>query len=154
MNVTVRVDTEQYEVQIADLYARPIIAVVDGRRYEVWLEETPVVRPAAAAPATPAGTPAPVPTPAPAPAAAAPAATPAPTDNGAATAILAPIPGVIVEIAVRPGDQVEPGQQVCVLEAMKMKNIIRSPRSGTIREIRVSTGQHVKHHDLLMEFAD
>lgn len=149
MKVTVRVDSEQYEVQIADLYARPIVAEVDGRRYEVWLEETTVVRPTPAAPATPAGTP--VPTPAPPPG---PAAAPPTTNNGSAHAILAPIPGVIVEIAVRPGDQVEPGQQVCVLEAMKMKNIIRSPRGGTIGEIHVSTGQHVKHHDLLMEFAD
>lgn len=150
MKVTVRVDSEQYEVEIADLYARPIVAEVDGRRYEVWLEETTVARPPPAAPATPAGTPVPTPAPPPGPAAAAP---PTP-HNGSAHAILAPIPGVIVEIAVRPGDQVEPGQQVCVLEAMKMKNIIRSPRGGTIGEIHVSTGQHVKHHDLLMEFAD
>lgn len=152
MKITVRVDTEQYAVQIHDLYAHPIVAEIDGRRYEVWLDDTPVVRPAPQ-PATPGGTPAPQPVrkaaPAPAPAAAAPA--PA---AGSANAILAPIPGVIVEVAVRPGDTVETGQQVCVLEAMKMKNIIRAPRGGTIHDVHVSTGQHVKHHDLLMEFAD
>lgn len=150
MKVTVRVDSEQYEVRIADLYTRPIVAEVDGRRYEVWLEETPVVRPAPAAPTTPAGTGVPEPQAPPTPAVTAPPT----TNDGSANAILAPIPGVIVEIAVRPGDQVEPGQQVCVLEAMKMKNIIRAPRSGTIGEVRISSGQHVKHHDVLMEFAD
>lgn len=154
MKVTVRVDSEQYEVQINDLYAQPIVAEVGGRRYEVWLDDTPIVRPAAK-PVTPGGTPAPQPVRPPAPAPAAPAASAAPaTANGSANAILAPIPGVIVEVAVRPGDAVETGQQVCVLEAMKMKNIIRAPRSGTIREVCVSTGQHVKHHDLLVEYTD
>src|SRR5690606_33745323 len=76
MKITVRVDTEQYAVQIHDLYAHPIVAEIDGRRYEVWLDDTPVVRPAPQ-PATPGGTPAPQPVrkaaPAPAPAPSAPA---------------------------------------------------------------------------------
>ncbi len=55
MKVTVRVDSEQYEVQIADLYTRPIVAEVDGRRYEVWLEETPAAGPAPAAATTRTG---------------------------------------------------------------------------------------------------
>lgn len=143
MKVTVRVDTEQYEVEIADLYARPVVAEVNGRRYEVWLDEAAAARPAAPA-AAPASVPAPRPATMPA----------RPGSNGSARSILAPIPGVIVAVAVRPGDEVEPGQQVCVLEAMKMKNIIRAPRSGTIGAVRVSAGQHVKHHDPLMEYAD
>jgi propionyl-CoA carboxylase alpha chain len=69
-------------------------------------------------------------------------------------AVLAPIPGVIVSIAVEPGAEVEQGQELCILEAMKMKNVIRSPRAGQIAAIKVSAGQHVKHHDLLMEFAE
>ncbi len=147
MKVTVRVDTEQYDIQIYDLYARPIVAEVDGRRYEVWLDESPVVRPAAQ-PVTPGGTPAPQP-------ARKPASAPAPAPAaGGANAILAPIPGVIVEVTVRPGDAVETGQQVCVLEAMKMRNIIRAPRGGTIGAVHVSAGQHVKHHDRLIDFAD
>ncbi|HMM29175.1 MAG: biotin/lipoyl-containing protein [Chloroflexota bacterium] len=146
MKVTVKVENEQYEIEIDNLYARPIVAEVDGRRYEVWLDETPVVRPAAPAPVVPASAPAPKPAPAARPAA-------SPASNGAAKSILAPIPGVIVAVDVRAGDEVEPGQQVCVLEAMKMKNIIRAPRSGTIGAVRVSAGQHVKHHDVLMDYA-
>jgi len=153
MKVTVRVENEQYEIEIADLYARPVVAEVDGRRYEVWLDETPLVRPAAAAPIVPASVPAPkAVAAAPKPASAArPAASPA--SNGATRSILAPIPGVIVAVEVQAGDAVEPGQQVCVLEAMKMKNIIRAPRSGTIGAVRVSAGQHVKHHDVLIDYA-
>ncbi|MCC6799421.1 MAG: acetyl-CoA carboxylase biotin carboxyl carrier protein subunit, partial [Anaerolineae bacterium] len=85
----------------------------------------------------------------------APAARPAasPASNGAARSILAPIPGVIVAVEVQAGDAVEPGQQVCVLEAMKMKNIIRAPRGGTIGAVRVSAGQHVKHRDVLIDYA-
>lgn len=146
MKVTVKVENEQYEIEIDNLYARPIVAEVDGRRYEVWLDETPVVRPAAPAPVVPASAPAPKPAPAARPAA-------SPASNGAAKSILAPIPGVIVAVDVRAGDEVEPGQQVCVLEAMKMKNIIRAPRGGTVGAVRVSAGQHVKHHDVLMDYA-
>lgn len=146
MKVTVKVENEQYEIEIDNLYARPIVAEVDGRRYEVWLDETPVVRPAAPAPVVPASAPAPKPAPAARPAA-------SPASNGAAKSILAPIPGVIVAVDVRAGDEVEPGQQVCVLEAMKMKNIIRAPRGGTIGAVRVSAGQHVKHRDVLIDYA-
>lgn len=146
MKVTVTIDDEQFEVQIADLYARPIVAEVDGQRYEVWLNETPVVRPVSSTPAT-GHTAIPAPS-----AAARPAADVPPAESS--SRILAPIPGVIVAISVQPGDTVEPGQQVCILEAMKMKNIIRAPRSGTIGAIRVSPGQHVRHHDVLIEYAD
>lgn len=146
MKVTVKIENEQYEIEIDDLYARPVVAEVDGRRYEVWLDETPLVRPAAAAPIVPASVPAPKPAPAARPAA-------SPASNGAARSILAPIPGVIVAVEVQAGDAVEPGQQVCVLEAMKMKNIIRAPRGGTIGAVRVSAGQHVKHRDVLIDYA-
>ena len=66
----------------------------------------------------------------------------------------APIPGVIVSIAVKPGDAVEVGQELCVLEAMKMKNAIRAPRAGTIGKILAAMGEHVQHHDLLIEYAE
>jgi biotin carboxyl carrier protein len=71
-----------------------------------------------------------------------------------AKAVYAPIPGVIIAVSVEPGVKVEVGQEICILEAMKMKNIIRAPRDGEIAAVRVTAGQHVKHHDLLVEFAD
>jgi biotin carboxyl carrier protein len=63
--------------------------------------------------------------------------------------VTAPMPGTILEVGVRLGDAVEPGQALCALEAMKMKSPIRAPRGGTIRQVRVEEGQSVDHGDLL-----
>jgi biotin carboxyl carrier protein len=71
-----------------------------------------------------------------------------------AKGILAPLPGVIIAISVKPGDVVEHGQELCVIEAMKMKNVIRAARAGTIGAVHVTLNQHVKHHDVLLEFTD
>ncbi len=67
-------------------------------------------------------------------------------------AVRAPIPGVIVSVAVQPGQAVTVGQELCVLEAMKMKNVIRAPRAGVIAAVRVAVGQTVKHKDVLVEY--
>lgn len=66
--------------------------------------------------------------------------------------MIAPIPGVIVEIAANVGDLVTYGQELCVLEAMKMKNSIRANRNGSIKKIFISTGDHVRQSQDLMEF--
>jgi biotin carboxyl carrier protein len=66
--------------------------------------------------------------------------------------VAAPIPGVIISIAVKPGDQVTHGQELCVLEAMKMKNAIRSTRAGTIDTVQVAKGDSVSHGQVLMVF--
>ena len=73
---------------------------------------------------------------------------------GKSKSIHSPIPGVIISIAVQPGSHVSIGQEVCVLEAMKMKNIIRAPRDGKLASVHVTNGQIVKHHDLLVEYAE
>lgn len=78
---------------------------------------------------------------------------PAPASTALAKTVLAPLPGVIVAIHVKPGTEVAHGQELCIIEAMKMKNVIRATRSGTIAAINVTLNQHVKHHDVLMEFA-
>lgn len=57
--------------------------------------------------------------------------------------VQAPMPGLVVGMPVEVGAQVEAGQTVAVLEAMKMENDLTSPISGKIKEIRVSTGQTV-----------
>jgi biotin carboxyl carrier protein len=62
------------------------------------------------------------------------------------------MPGVILSIAVKPGDSVARGQPLLVLEAMKMKNPIKSPREGTVSEVRVSAGQSVGYGDVLVTF--
>lgn len=74
---------------------------------------------------------------------AAPAAAPAPAATGAGKAVTAPLPGNIVGISVKVGDTVKAGQQVAVLEAMKMENTIESPVAGTVTAIHVNVGDSV-----------
>ena len=64
----------------------------------------------------------------------------------------APMPGDIVQIMVNIGDQVSVGQEICVLEAMKMKNILRSSNAGVVKSIEVSIGQSVNYGDVLVRF--
>ena len=146
MKIKVKIDEQVFEVEIADLAARPIVALVDGQCFEVWPEEegspAPVeMKPAAAAPR-------PV-------VAAAPVTSAPPAGNvDKAKSVTAPIPGVILSVAVCAGATVKVGQELCVLEAMKMKNTIRSTRAGTVANIYISEGDHVKHGQVLVDFTD
>ena len=67
--------------------------------------------------------------------------------------IKAPIPGLITRLLVEPGDEVEAGQPMLVLEAMKMENIIRANRAGTVAAIPVSPGQTVMNNEVLAEIS-
>ena len=60
------------------------------------------------------------------------------------------IPGVVVSVAVAPGDAVTAGQQLLVVEAMKMQNELRAPRAGTVREVRVGERSTIEVGDLLV----
>jgi biotin carboxyl carrier protein len=73
---------------------------------------------------------------------------------GSSNSVRAPIPGVILSIQVKVGDAVKTGQELCVLEAMKMKNAIRANRNGVIAAIHVLPGQTVQHGHALMDFGD
>ena len=64
------------------------------------------------------------------------------------------MPGIILEVSVKAGDKVERGQQVAILDAMKMHNVIGAPRAGTIAEVFVAAGQSVDHGDALIKFAE
>ena len=68
--------------------------------------------------------------------------------------VQAPLPGVIVAVLVKPGDTVSRGQELCTLEAMKMKNAIKSSREGTIKSIDINIGDQVNHGQLLMTFTE
>ncbi len=61
-----------------------------------------------------------------------------------------PMPGKISEVSVSVGDAVKEGQTVCILEAMKMFNELKAPRSGTIKEVNIEPGSAVTPHDLLI----
>jgi biotin carboxyl carrier protein len=60
------------------------------------------------------------------------------------------IPGRIVAVSVVPGDPIAAGQQVLVLEAMKMQNELRAPRAGSVERVAVAVGENVEVGDLLM----
>jgi acetyl/propionyl-CoA carboxylase alpha subunit len=67
--------------------------------------------------------------------------------------VKAPIPGLITRVLVEVGDQVEPGQPILVLEAMKMENEIRAPRGGVVSRIDAGQGQGVALHQVLAEIS-
>lgn len=70
--------------------------------------------------------------------------------GGGEVTIRAPIPGMMVKILVAPGDTVSDGQGVAILEAMKMENELLAPREGTVREVRVSSGEVVEQGQILV----
>ena len=79
------------------------------------------------------------------------------TDQGAALKVSAktgmiksPLPGIILDIYVKPGDKVTIGQRVLLLEAMKMENNIESDKQGVVSEIKISKGDSVMEGDVLI----
>ncbi|MFZ9002894.1 MAG: acetyl-CoA carboxylase biotin carboxyl carrier protein subunit [Bacteroidetes bacterium] len=66
--------------------------------------------------------------------------------------IEAPMPGLILDIQVSEGDTVREGDALLVLEAMKMENVILSPREGVVKKVAVTRGMAVDKKHLLLEF--
>lgn len=66
--------------------------------------------------------------------------------------VKAPMPGTVTAVEVRPGDQVQAGQVLLKLEAMKMVNAIKAPHDGIISEVRVQPGESVGHGYVLVTF--
>jgi biotin carboxyl carrier protein len=146
--MTVVVNDRPYVVEVGDLAARPISVSVNGRPYRVHVERHPAQESLAPSPA--ASVPAPtsvsnvVPVSAVQPV--------APAGGSGAREVRAPMPGSIVALHVRQGDTVTVGQQLCTLEAMKMKNAIRCNRNGVIGCVEVGEGQTVAYGDVLFTF--
>ncbi len=70
---------------------------------------------------------------------------------GGPAPIIAPMPGLVVRVAVGVGDQVQAGQGVCAIEAMKMENELRAPAAGVVMAIRAIPGQAVDKGTVLIE---
>ena len=110
---------------------REITAEVDGRRYEVRLWVPDVVAAASGRTGTRPTKP-----------------RAAVMGTGSGT-VAVPMQGTIVKVSVSVGDQVEVGDTVCVLEAMKMENTIQAEKAGTVAEVKVAAGDSVGPGDVI-----
>jgi len=90
----------------------------------------------------------PVAAPAPAPAAGTAAISPADSRGGVAS----PIAGTILELKCKPGDQVNKGQDLLIIEAMKMETAIAAPAAGCVKAVLVAAGDNVRESQTLVEF--
>ena len=161
MTRTVRVKLEDrwYTVEVGDLTERPVRAVVDGHVVEVNISDpvedtTILVRPSTGSGRT--ATPRPArpstPTPAPAPPSAArPPGALVDSPPDPQKVFSAPMPGTILSIEVSAGDQVVTGDAICVLEAMKMQQILRADWSGVVKSVLVTVGQQVMNGAPIVE---
>ena len=154
--VRVKLEGRWHTVEVGDLSERPVRAVVDGVSVEVDVGDAArdALAPAAvsavsavAAPARGAPPPAvrraPAPTSTSSPSAAAPPGAVASEPANPNKVFSAPMPGIILEISVKPGDQVVTGDTICVLEAMKMQQRLRADWSGVVKSVLVAVGQQV-----------
>lgn len=117
---------------------------VNGKAYDVAVEELDANAPMTAAPAPVSAAPAP----AAAPAESAPAPAPA-TAPGSGEKVCAPMPGTILDVKVNNGDTVSRGQVIMILEAMKMENDIVATCDGTITSVLAKKGDQVNSGDAL-----
>ena len=66
--------------------------------------------------------------------------------------LLCPMPGLVVNVAVAEGDEVQEGQALCTVEAMKMENILRAERRGVVKKVNAGAGDSLAVDDVIMEF--
>ena len=66
--------------------------------------------------------------------------------------LLCPMPGMLVSMNVTVGDDVEQGQSLCVVEAMKMENVLRAEKKGKIKKINANQGNSLSVDEVIIEF--
>ena len=69
-------------------------------------------------------------------------------------AIIAPLPGIVKSVAVQPDQRVALGDELLVIEAMKMDNVIRASRQGVVEAVHVAEGHRVAHGDVIIEYRE
>jgi biotin carboxyl carrier protein len=138
----VTVDGHTYEVEIDDPRARPVAARIEGDTFLVDVESADARTEQATGTST-------VPAVVPAPILAGP---PSPGRLAGDHLLTAPIPGTVVKVVAMVGKVVQRGDELVTIEAMKMFNLIRSPRAGTIAAVHVTERARVSQGDLLVTF--
>jgi len=139
----ITLEGQTFDVQVLDDPRQEQVQVqVDGETFSVGVEAVAEVMAAGAAPIV-----------AQAPVAPSPAPRAAPAAGGGRT-VAAPLPGVVKSVAARPGQQVAPDDVLLVIEAMKMDNVIRATRAGTIDVIYVAEGRQVAYGEVMLDYAD
>jgi biotin carboxyl carrier protein len=127
---------DAFDVKVLDDPRRDQVRVeVDGEVFTVGVEGVPAVA------AVPTGE-------------ATPTAVPRLPKSRKTSEVTAPLPGVIKSVAVRSGQRVAAEAELLVIEAMKMDNVIRAPREGTIGTIHVAEGRQVAYGEPLLEMTD
>ena len=161
---TLNISNREFVVDVQEIDADNFEVVVGGETYQVNLanEEnlagatiTPSFAPntaSAASPARKSTTARPAPATSTGTTASAPAVRKPPGGGAGKGTQTAPMPGVILEINVKPGDTVTRGQQVAILDAMKMHNAIGAVQAGTVEEVYVEAGQTVDHGTPILKF--
>ena len=135
----IRVGQQWYTVQVGDLNTSPIEVVVDGESFQVEVEGVPETALPRRARSRSSDRLAP------------PSLRSETSSSQSDDVIRSPMPGRVISIMVRPGEQVSTGQEVCVIEAMKMEQSIRVGRSGVVKTIHVQPMDSVSANDPLME---
>lgn len=128
-----KINGTEYKVAINSIDENAAEVEVNGKSYKVDIltekKAKPVVKPA------------PRPTASAAPTKSEPAHAHASNSNG--SGVKSPLPGIILDIKVKVGDEVKVGQTIAILEAMKMENNINADRDGKIIDVRVSKGDSI-----------
>ena len=121
----VRIEDRWFDVEVVDLDSSPVRVLVDGEPVDVDIEDVQDIEPRLP-PASPLAV---VEAPSPGP--------------SAVKTFRSPMPGAIISVSVKEGDQVVTGDEVCLLESMKMRQSLRADWSGIVKTVHVKEGDQV-----------
>ena len=139
-NLRIKVGDNWYTVQVGDLTQSPVQVTVEGETFEVEVEGlSPPPAPLHRGRSRQTQMEGPTPQ------------SQSSAANYSDDILRSPMPGRVISILVRPGDRVSAGDEVCVVEAMKMEQSIRAHRDGVVKTIFVQPMDPVKADDPLIE---
>jgi len=138
-NYKFRINGNQYDVEVLDVEGNMAKIEVNGTLFEVEMQrEIPKIKSVVQPPAQARVLKEPKPV------------AEKSAVSGKAAEVRAPLPGVILQVLVRPGDEVKPGQTVCTLETMKMENAIKADDGGKVTAVNITPGQSVLQDEVLI----